>query len=186
MNKEKKDKIKIVSAHIDTALCYIFCTVSVLCIIGLATGVVGMGPISGTSSYPTSTAGDFVISVSFLDYDRGDFVDIFDWYGDTKKECINKRIVGLPGETVEIIDDVVYINGQPLDEPYKYTEGEGLIGTTWPAITLGEDEYFVMGDNRRASVDSRSLGPVKAKYIKQTTVFILGDWKIKYNYFDKD
>lgn len=75
-----------------------------------------------------------------------------------------KRVIGLPGETVEIIEGVVHIDGEPLDEPYldpRYTR----FTRSRPPRTLGPDEYFVMGDNRDASNDSRSVGPLKRRAI---------------------
>ena len=67
-----------------------------------------------------------------------------------------KRVIGLPGETLQIVDGRVYINDHLLDEPYIKSPGAGAS----PKIMLPEDQYFVMGDNRDNSLDSRSLGLV--------------------------
>lgn len=78
-----------------------------------------------------------------------------------------KRIIGMPGETVEIVDGDIYIDGDKLSEGY----GKNAItrsGLASSPITLGEDEYFVLGDNRLISKDSRysSVGPVKREDIE--------------------
>ena len=67
-----------------------------------------------------------------------------------------KRIIGLPGETVQIIDGYVYINGEKLEESYgRELIDESRYGDAKNPIELGEDEYFVLGDNRNHSADSR-------------------------------
>lgn len=71
-------------------------------------------------------------------------------------ELLVKRIVALPGERIEIRDGVVLVDNRPVDEPYPHDLGH----TSMAPITLGPLEYFVMGDNRDNSNDSRSFGPV--------------------------
>ena len=73
------------------------------------------------------------------------------------RDDLIKRVVGLPGETVEVKDNQVVVDGVAVDEPYLDDE---LFMADEPAVTIGEDEVFVMGDNRNASFDSRRFGPV--------------------------
>ena len=83
---------------------------------------------------------------------RGDII-IFNYPVDESETYI-KRVIGLPGETVQIIDGYVYINGEKLDENYG-AEVMNDAGRAAEPITLGDDEYFVLGDNRNDSTDSR-------------------------------
>ncbi len=75
-----------------------------------------------------------------------------------------KRVIGLPGETVEIRDTQVYINGRELDEPYinEACSQSRCADTTWE---LDSNQYFVMGDNRNRSRDSRSFGPIEREHV---------------------
>ncbi len=89
--------------------------------------------------------------------DRGDVVVIrVRTQGD---ELLIKRVIGLPGDVVEIRDGQVFVNGEPLDEPYLATKTSGIYGpTTVPPLHI-----FVLGDNRGSSNDSRSFGTISLK-----------------------
>ena len=97
----------------------------------------------------------------------------------SEKVSYIKRIIGLPGETVRIRGGCVYINGEQLQEDYgeDYIQEPGLAGRD---IVLGADEYFVLGDNRNASVDSRTDG---VGLIKRDE--ILGKAWLRFYPFDK-
>ncbi|NLG88039.1 MAG: signal peptidase I [Clostridiaceae bacterium] len=80
-----------------------------------------------------------------------------------------KRVIAVPGDTVDICDGKVYINGEIIEEPYV----KGItppMGSNYP-ITLKDGEFFVMGDNRENSSDSRSFGPIKRENIEGRAMF---------------
>lgn len=83
---------------------------------------------------------------------------------DTGEACADliKRVIGLPGETVEVKGKNVFINGTQIDEPYIVNPCERNCEGKW---TLGTDQYFVMGDNRPNSYDSRGFGPINRSLI---------------------
>ena len=124
--------------------------------------------VIGTSMTPTLQDGDNLIvekvSYYFTAPQRYDII-VFPYPEDPGKHYI-KRIIGLPGETVQIIDGYVYIDGELLDEHYgnAVMENAGLAGEP---IVLGDDEYFVLGDNRNNSEDSRypAVGNIKRSQI---------------------
>ena len=124
--------------------------------------------VKGGSMLPTLKNKEW-LWVSKLDYRlhaprRGDVVICYfpGRYMDPWKffrQYFVKRIVGLPGETIAIEEGVVLINGEPLNEPYL-DPSRIRYRRTMEARTLGDDEYFVMGDNRDSSNDSRRIGPI--------------------------
>lgn len=112
--------------------------------------------VNGDSMNVTLEDGDNLIvdklSYRFKDPERFDII-VFPYQYQEKTYYI-KRIIGMPGESVQIIDGMVYIDGEMLDETYgkEVMEYAGVASET---IELGEDEYFVLGDNRNNSSDSR-------------------------------
>jgi signal peptidase I len=98
---------------------------------------------------------------------RGDVI-VFSYPLDRKKSYI-KRIVALPGETVEIRQGLVNVNGNPLPEPYVPSQYEDL-SDFGPEQVPGKS-YFVMGDHRNRSYDSRVFGPVASRFISGRAVF---------------
>ncbi len=85
---------------------------------------------------------------------RGDVIVLY-FPLDTTKQFI-KRIIGVPGDTISLTPSGVSVNGHPLSEPYITKEQNNQVGT----ITLGPNQYWVMGDHREVSCDSRSWGPL--------------------------
>jgi signal peptidase I len=88
---------------------------------------------------------------------RGDVI-IFEWNGNS----LIKRLIGLPGETLEIRQGSIIINGEVYDEPYEVMAPE----YEQEPIELGQDEYYVLGDNRNDSRDSHQFGPITGEVIK--------------------
>ncbi len=123
------------------------------------------------SMTPTLHEGDLVIVNKLYkkpgSLERGDIV-VFRPPSNQDVSYI-KRVIGLPGETVEVRNGKVKINGEELEEDYISTATPSLFG---PQV-LQEDEYFVMGDHRNNSLDSRDFGPIEQKTIEGRAVCIL-------------
>ena len=131
--------------------------------------------VNGHSMDPNLQTGEYLLteklSYRFGEPQRGEVIV----FRAPLSACIDtgcdyiKRVIGLPGETVKVAQGKIWINGQPLDESQylsaqvitnagAYTAGER-------EITLGQDQYFVCGDNRAGSSDSRTWGPIERKAI---------------------
>src|SRR5271155_571938 len=91
------------------------------------------------------------------------------WYPLDRSKSFIKRVIGLPGESVEIRQGIVYVNGRAIDEPYVPVQYEDM--SDFGPVRVPEDKYFVMGDHRISSNDSRVFGPVDSKYIYGRAVF---------------
>lgn len=107
--------------------------------------------VTGTSMSPTLSDGDIVLASKAGNIERGDVIAFY--YND---RILVKRVIGLPGEEISIDGEGnVYINGEHYEEPDILEKAPGLIDVKLP-LTVAEDSYFVMGDNRAVSMDSRT------------------------------
>ena len=130
--------------------------------------------VEGTSMMPTLDDQErifinkFVYRLHFGQIDRGDTV-VFWFPGDPTKSYI-KRVIAVPGDRVEVDRGMVIVNGQSLVESYvpdEYRDQSSMASRTVP-----QDEYFVLGDHRSSSNDSRAWGMVPRRYIYGKAVFI--------------
>ncbi len=126
--------------------------------------------IVGNSMQPKYESGDKAL-INRIIYNisspkRGDIIAFYP-NGNENAYCYVRRIVGLPGETVELKDGKILINGKEIEETYDTTAIED-VGIADEPIQLGNDEYFVLGDNRQSVEDSRSseIGNVKRSEIE--------------------
>lgn len=127
--------------------------------------------VKGVSMRPTIEEKDFLI-VNRLAYNKNapqrfDIIVFENNYSQDPYQDYVKRIIGLPGETVQIMNDTIYINTEELEEFYGLESQIEDLGNIGFPYALGTDEYFVLGDNRNESVDSRytAIGPVKENEI---------------------
>jgi len=121
--------------------------------------------VSGTSMYPTLKNGDIMLlnKTAKKKIKRYDVVVISKKF---KGSELIKRVIGIPGDTVESKDGKIYVNDKAIDDKFAYG-----ITNNFDKISLSKEknEYFVLGDNREVSLDSRILGKVDGKYIKGTS-----------------
>ena len=135
--------------------------------------------VSGASMYPTLHNGDRMILSKIGEINRFDIVVLK--APDENVEYI-KRVIGMPGDTLELKQGVLYINGKKIEQPFINTEAlqkqtvfiddftlQSLIGET----KIPEGKYFVMGDNRGVSRDSRMIGLIDRKAIEGKAVFTI-------------
>lgn len=150
--------------------------------------------VDGRSMYPTLKDGEFgftnVGGVLLNGVERGDIV-VVTMEEEGQKTHLVKRVIGLPGDTVSCVNDVVYINGKVLDETKyiapdyrqslvdkfgyfnKVPNADNTNVEDFEEVKLGDDEYYVMGDNRPYSKDSRYVGPVKKSQIFAKKMLVL-------------
>jgi signal peptidase I len=146
-------------------------SVAVLFCFFLITFVAQAFRVQGTSMEPLLSDGERIVVNKFVyrfrAIERGDVV-VF-WYPRDPSVSFIKRVVGLPGDTVEIRSGRLLVNGVSVDESYlppPFRDSD-----TFPPTEIGKGFYFVLGDHRRSSNDSRSWGEVPERYIYGRAVF---------------
>lgn len=150
-----KEKIKEISPYV------LIVVVIVVIRIFLATPV----KVDGDSMYNTLNDNDIVLLSKLSSIDRFDIIVLKE---NDNNATIIKRVIGMPGDKVKIRNNKIYINNKIIEDEYAYGET-----SDYDEITLGDDEYFVLGDNRLISKDSRYFGAIKKSDIKGKAVFRL-------------
>ena len=143
-----------------------------LLIIIIRTFIVTPIRVNGDSMNPTLKDGEIMIlnkiGYSINGVERFDIV-VVDYNGDK----LIKRVIGLPGESLKYENNILYINGQEVEEPYLNESTEDFNITSFGYSKIPRDCYFVLGDNRDDSKDSRIIGCVSEKQIKGKTSLVL-------------
>ena len=129
--------------------------------------VEGTSMMPGLSDQERIFINKFTYRFGLGNIERGDTV-VFEFPGDTSKSYI-KRVIGLPGDRVRIERGQVYVNDRPLEE--DYVEPDFRDDVSKPEVVVEPDEYYVLGDHRNSSSDSRVWGTVPRKYIYGKAVF---------------
>lgn len=150
-----KEKIKEISPYV------LIVVVIVVIRIFIATPV----KVDGDSMYNTLNDNDIVLLSKLSSIDRFDIIVLKE---NDNNATIIKRVIGMPGDKVKIRNSKIYINNKIIEDEYAYGET-----SDYDEITLGDDEYFVLGDNRLISKDSRYFGAIKKSDIKGKAVFRL-------------
>ncbi len=176
--EKKKKKRSPVSYAIEFAI-YIILILG--CVFWVPEHVIQRTVVNGESMENTLHTGESLlvekVSYRFNDQQRYDII-VFYPEGRDVDEYYVKRIFGLPGETIQITGNDIYINGEKIEDGFA-KNGMDDPGIAAEPLTLADDEYFVLGDNRMVSLDSRDpdLGPIKAEDIAGHV--ILRIWPLK-------
>lgn len=138
--------------------------------------VIGFSFVEGNSMEPTLHSGEIAVYTRiYPEYKRGDVIAL----RIPSSEYYVKRVIAVEGDTIDIKDGKVYIDGEILDEPYAAGETYEQEGNVKYPYTLKEGQIFVMGDNREVSMDSRSFGVVGKRQIKGKIWLYAGRFYIK-------
>ena len=140
----------------------------------IATLVLPVLQIEGTSMEPTLVNGDIVLLTKTTSFNRGELCG-FSW----NNKLLIKRVIGIPGDWIEIdIDGTVYLNGKKLDEPYAEQLAVGECDLEVP-FQVPQEQYFVLGDMRESAIDSRNtlIGCVEKDQIVGKVFFRIWPFK---------
>ena len=146
----------------------------------IATLILPVLQIEGTSMEPTLSNGDVVLLMKTTRFERGDLC-AFTW----NNKLLVKRVIGLPGDWIEIdTDGSVYLNGDKLDEPYVQQMALGECDLEFP-FQVPQEQYFAIGDMRESSIDSRNslIGCIPKDQIVGKVFFRV--WPFKKSVFSK-
>lgn len=150
-----KEKVKEIIPYI----------IIIIIVIVIRTFIMTPVKVDGDSMYNTLSNNDILILYKLSSIDRFDIVVLKE---SDNNETIIKRIIGLPGDKIKIRNNKIYVNNKIIEDKYAYGQT-----SDYDEITLGEDEYFVLGDNRLISKDSRYFGAIKKDDIKGKVIFRL-------------
>ena len=159
VNPAKHNKLKDMLTLAST----IILTIS---LVGFVLGFIHFGVVNGNSMNDTLHNGNSIFMVSQFNISRDEIV-VIDTSSNSQFQCedIIKRVIGLPGDTIEIKHNIIYINGEKYNDHYAKGSTQDL-----PETTLADDEVFVLGDNREHSKDSLDVGAFKVKDVKWKVV----------------
>ena len=119
--------------------------------------------VNGSSMYNTLEGNEIMLLWKLNEINRYDIV-----VAKTQSDTLIKRVYAFPNETIECKNGKIYINDEEINDPYAFGETEDF-----KKVTLKDNEYFLMGDNRFVSLDSRKIGPITKDKIEGTTNFVL-------------
>jgi signal peptidase I len=186
--EHKAEKIKKKSALREYAEA---AAIAILLALFIRAFVVQAFKIPSGSMEPTLLVGDHILVNKFLygvkvpyfqttlipisEPDRGDII-VFIYPEDKSKDFI-KRVIGIPGDKIQMQDKRVLVNGQPFDDKYGYYDPKAVnTSRSFGPVVVPNDHYFVMGDNRDHSMDSRFWGFVPSAAVKGKAFIIYWSW----------
>ena len=176
---EEDDRL-LIEDILDFIKTFLFCS---LIVIFINAFLFSPKQVVGRSMYPTLKNNQKgivnVIRSNLGKIERYDIV-IAKIQEEEKTSEVIKRVIGMPNDTISCKDEIIYINGQPLDEPYleseykeEWVKKNHYFTKNFQEIKLKDNEYFIIGDNRPLSQDSRDFGPITREQILAKDFFVL-------------